>query len=61
MKQNKLPKQIPRITSTTIDSAMFPARINEKIAKAHEQNEKSHMYRNYKKGADIPTFRYSYS
>ena len=40
MKQNKLPKaDTPKILSTTIDADVL-ARINEKIAKAHEQNKK---------------------
>ena len=60
MKQNKLPKEIPKITSTTIDAAVL-ARINEKVAIAHEQNrnQKQFLYRKYKTKAETSTLRVS--
>jgi hypothetical protein len=44
MKPKKTSKPVPKITSTTIDADVL-ARINAKIAKAHEQTDSPYVYK----------------
>jgi hypothetical protein len=53
MKHKNLSKPIPPITSTTIDADVL-ARINDKVAKAHEQNENPYVYHGPRTAASGP-------
>ncbi len=58
MERKKESRQIPKISSTTIDPDVL-ARINEKIARAHEQNEKPYVYHGPKTSSGTATVKYS--
>lgn len=58
MKHKNLSKPMPKVTSTTIDADVL-ARINDKVAKAHRENERLNDYKKPKIVAGALTTPYS--
>ena len=58
MERRRIRKPMRKITTTRIDSDVL-ARINDRVARAHEEYEKPFLFKKPKKGAYVPVFNYS--